>query len=101
MVNRGGNFNRKYVNKRKLIRDKKKARIKNKKKSIGYNDEKIEIITKKEEKKQKRNEQILKTAGITSEELIGLIITRKEKLRKRRQKRHNKVTNDMQIDDNE
>ena len=31
MVNRGGNFNRKYVNKRKLIRDRKKGRIQNKK----------------------------------------------------------------------
>ena len=101
MVNRGGNFNRKYVNKRKLIRDKKKARIQNKKKSIGYNDEKIEVITKKEEKKQKRNEQILKAAGVTPEEINGLMNSRREKLRKRRQKRHNKITSDMQIDDNE
>ena len=31
MVNRGGNFNRKYVKKRKLIRDKKKGRIQKKK----------------------------------------------------------------------
>ena len=37
MVNRGGNFNRKYVKKRKLIRDKKK--------SIGYNDNELETMT--------------------------------------------------------
>jgi hypothetical protein len=103
MVNRGGNFNRKYVNKRKLIRDRKKGRIQNKKKSIGYNDNELETMTKKEEKKQKRNEQILKAAGVTSEQINSLLNSRREKLRKRRQKRHNKQTNnnEMQLEKDE
>jgi len=102
MVNRGANFNRKYVNKRKLIRDRKKARIQNKKKSIGYNDDKKETISKKEEKKLRRNEQILKAAGVSASEISGLINSRKEKLRKRRQKRHNKTkTNEMEIENDQ
>ena len=90
MVNPGGNFNRNYQRKRKLIRDKKRARIRGKKRRLGY-DEKIDVPkTKKEIKEEKKNENILKSMGTTAEEIHHLLNYRKERIRKRRRDKRNK-----------
>ena len=90
MVNASGNFNRNYQKKRKLIRDKKRARIRGKKRRLGY-DEKIEKPkTKKEIREEKINENILKTVGMTAEEVHNLVTYRKERIRKRRKNRRDK-----------
>ena len=90
MVNASANFNRNYQKKRKLIRDKKRARIRGKKRRLGY-DEKIEKPkTKKELREEKKNENILKTIGMTPEEIHNLVNYRKDRIRKRRKNKRDK-----------
>ena len=90
MVKHGGTFNRNYVNKRKLIRDKKRARIMRKKRFLGM-DEKVEAPkTKKEIREDKKSENILKTINMTGEEIHNLVNYRKEKIRRKRRDKRNK-----------
>ena len=91
MVNVDGNFNRNYVRKRKNIRDKKRARIRGKKKAIEYDENKPEEPkTKKDIKKEKRQEHILKAAGMTAEEVHKLVTYRKDRIRKNRRDKRKK-----------
>ena len=90
MVNVDGNFNRNYRRKRKEIRDKKRARIRGKKKLLGLNEESDRPKTKKEIKKEKRKEGILKAAGMTAEEVHQLVTYRKDKIRKNRRDKRKK-----------
>ena len=90
MVKHGGTFNRNYVNKRKLIRDKKRARIMRKKRYLGM-DEKVEAPkTKKEIREEKKNENVLKAANMTAEEVHKLLTYRKDRIRKRRRDKRRK-----------
>ena len=106
MVNPGSNINRNYQKKRKLIRDKKKARIKRKKLRLGY-DEKVEAPkTKKEIREEKKSENILKAMNTTPEEIHHLLNYRRERIRKRRRdkraKRYIKTENkEMDIEKEE
>ncbi len=75
MVNREGNFNRRSVSRNKTIRDKKRARIQNKKKSVGYENRPDPEPTKKEVKREKRLERIL--GGMKSKELNNLMSKRR------------------------
>ena len=90
MVNVDGNFNRNYRRKRKEIRDKKRARIRGKKKLLGVGEEIDKPKTKKEIKKEKRQEGILKAAGMTAEEVHKLVTYRKDKIRKNRRDKRKK-----------
>ena len=106
MVKHGGTFNRNYVNKRKLIRDKKRAGIRRKKRRLGYDDKPEMPKTKKEIKQEKINESILKKVGMTAEEVHNLLTYRKERLRKRRRNQKKKRyikqdNNNMDIEKNE
>ena len=95
MVNRYGTFNRRKVNRMKVIRDKKRARINRKKKAIGYTDGEEEKLTKKEERKLKRTENILKAAGI---EDVSKIHTKK-RIKRRNKKKEKKEKEAMEVDD--
>lgn len=89
MVNRTGNFNRQKVNRAKTIRDRKKARKNNKKKSIGYENSNNNLqLNKKQLKKQKRLNQILTDLGVDADKLI------KKKHIKRRNKKSNEIKSD-------
>ena len=90
IVKQRGTFNRNYVHKRKLIRDKKRARIRRKKKRLGYDDKPEMPKTKKEIRQEKINDNILKKVGMTAEEVHNLLTYRKEKLRKRRRNQKRK-----------
>ena len=94
MVNASANFNRNYQKKRKLIRDKKRARIRGKKRRLGY-DEKTETPKTKREikeeiREQKKNENVLKAAGMTAEEVHNLVNYRKDRIRRMRKRRRDK-----------
>ena len=91
MVNVDANFNRNYRRKRKYIRDKKRARIRGKKKLLGIDENKPDAPkTKKEIKKEKRKESVLKAVGMTAEELHKLVNYRKDKIRKNRRDKRRK-----------
>ena len=91
MVNVNGNFNRNYTRKRKYIRDKKRARVRGKKKLLGYDEDKPEAPkTKKEIRKEKRQQHILKAAGMTAEEVHKLVTYRKDRIRKKRRDKRKK-----------
>ena len=90
MVNVDGNFNRNYRKKRKYIRDKKRGRIRGKKKLLGLEERPEEPKTKKEIRKEKRKEGILKAAGMTEEEVHKLFTYRKYKIRKNRRDKRKK-----------
>lgn len=94
MVNRYSSFNRVKTRRLKNIRDKKRARIIRKKKAIGYTEEKNESTTKKEERKMKRSENILKAAGIDD---VSKVLS-KRKVR-RRDKRNKKDEKKMEIEE--
>ena len=97
MVNRYSCFNRKKENRLKVIRDRKKARINNKKKFLGYEEnERLRgnKITKKEERKLKRTEHILKAAGIDD---ISKIYSKK--VRRKKNKNKKEKNEDMEVDD--
>lgn len=65
MTNSGYNFNRRRERRRKVIKDKKRARIKNQHLYWGDQDDHAEKApTKKEQIRMKRSENILKAAGI-------------------------------------
>lgn len=90
MVNPGSNINRNYERRMKTIRDKKRARIRGKKRRMGY-DEQIELPkTKKEIKEEKKNENLLKAMDTTPEEIHNLLNHRKERIKKRRRDKRNK-----------
>ncbi len=91
MVNRYGTFNRRKVNRMKVIRDKKRARINRKKKAIGYTDGEEEKLTKKEERKLKRTENILI-------EDVSKILTKK-RIKRRNKKKEKKEKEAMEVDD--
>ena len=95
MVNRYSTFNRVKTRRLKNIRDKKRARIIRKKKAIGYTEETNETTTKKEERKMKRSENILKAAGIDD---VSKVLS-KRKVR-RRNKRNKKDEKKMEIEEN-
>jgi hypothetical protein len=59
MVNRY-NFNRKLVKRLKSIRDKKRGRINNKKKHLGIEKNEEKPLNKKQLRKQKRLDRIMK-----------------------------------------
>ena len=106
MVNVNGGFNRKYVRKAKLIRDRKRARIRNKKRSIEYEENPNKPKTKKEIKKEKREEHILKAVGMTKDEIHNLLTYRKDRIRKNRRDKRSKryIKNDkgkkeMEVED--
>ena len=90
MVNAGANFNKNYQKKRKLIRDKKRARIRGKKRRLGLNGKTEMPKTKKEIREDKKSENILKTINMTAEEIHNLVNYRKEKIRKKRRDKRNK-----------
>lgn len=94
MVNRYSTFNRVKTRRLKNIRDKKRARIIRKKKAIGYTEETNEATTKKEERKMKRSENILKAAGIDD---VSKVLS-KRKVR-RRNKRNKKDEKKMEIEE--
>lgn len=94
MTNRYGNFNRKKEKKLKVIRDKKRARIKNKKKSLGVDDNNETELTKKEKIRMKRSEHILKAAGIKD---VSEIL--KKKTIKRRNNKKRKRGEKMEVDE--
>ena len=89
MVNADGNFNRNYVRKRKYIRDKKRHRVRGKKQLLRE-DQPEAPKTKKEIKKEKRQESILKAAGMTAEEVHKLVTYRKDRNRKKRRDKRKK-----------
>lgn len=60
---RADRFNRKYVNKRKLIRDRKKAHIVARKRRDGPKVDEVEL-SKKDQKKQKRLDKIFNEMNI-------------------------------------
>lgn len=104
MVNVDGNFNRNYTKKRKSIRDKKRGRIRGKKKRLGLDEIPEKSKTKKEIRREKRKENILKAAGMTAEEVHKLLTYRKDKIRKnrrdKRKKRYIKTDNkEMDIEE--
>ena len=90
MVNASANFNRNYQKKRKLIRDKKRARIRGKKRRLGLNEKTEMPKTKKEIREDKKSENILKTINMTAEEIHNLVNYRKEKIRRKRRDKRNK-----------
>ena len=94
MVNASANFNRNYQKKRKLIRDKKRARIRGKKRRLGYDDKNEKPKTKREIKEEireeKKNENVLKAAGMTAEEVHNLVNYRKDRIRRIRKRRRDK-----------
>ena len=90
MVNAGANFNRNYQRKRKLIRDKKRARIRGKKRRLGLNEKTEMPKTKKDIREDKKSENILKTINMTAEEIHNLVNYRKEKIRRKRRDKRNK-----------
>lgn len=91
MVNRN-NFNRKKVKRLKSIRDKKKARINRKKIHLGINDQDTEKpLTKKQQKKQKRLDQIYKQLNVEYKDVFG-------KNRRRRNKDKLKSKDDKKMD---
>ena len=94
MVNRYSTFNRVKTRRLKNIRDKKRARIIRKKKAIGYTEETNETTTKKEQRKMKRSENILKAAGIDD---VSKVLS-KRKVR-RRNKRNKKDEKKMEIEE--
>ena len=105
MVNVDGNFNRNYRHKRKYIRDKKRSRIRGMKKRLEEKNPDAPK-TKKEIKKEKREESILKAAGMTAEEVHKLVTYRKDRIRKKRKdkrkKRYIKQDNkEMDIEEDE
>jgi hypothetical protein len=94
MVNREGNYNRQKVRRAKLIRDKKKSRIKNKKKRVEYEEENTTTLTKKQEKKQKRINKVLKEMGMNDTNLL-----QKKHFKRRNKNRNREIQdNNMQID---
>ena len=94
MVNASSNFNRNYQKKRKAIRDKKRARIRGKKRRLGYDDKIEKPKTKREIKEEireeKKNENVLKAAGMTAEEVHNLVNYRKDRIRRMRKRRRDK-----------
>ena len=90
MVNRYSTFNRVKTRRLKNIRDKKRARIIRKKKAIGYTEETNETTTKKEERKMKRSENILKAAGI--DDVSKVLSKRKVRRRNKRNKKQSKFS---------
>ena len=90
MVNVDGNFNRNYTRKRKSIRDKKRARIRGKKKRLGFDEIPEKPKTKKEIRREKRKANILKAVGMTAEEVHKLLTYRKDKIRKNRRDKRKK-----------
>ena len=90
MANPGGNFNRNYVRKRKLIRDKKRARIRGIKRRLRLDEKSEAPKTKKEIREEKKSDNILKAMNTTPEEIHKLLNYRKEKLRKRRRNQKRK-----------
>ena len=103
MVNRR-QFNNQYSNKKKLIRDRKRARINNKKIFLGYDKKEDSNVNptlkkrmKKEERRLKRNEQILAAAGVKREEIKSLISKKIIKRRDKRRKRYIK-NDEMEIE---
>ena len=86
MVNAGANFNRNYQRKRKLIRDKKRARIRGKKRRLGLNEKTEMPKTKKENRENKKSENILKTINMTAEEIHNLVNYRKEKSQEKKKR---------------
>ena len=90
MVNVDANYNKNYRRKAKYIRDKKRARIRGKKKYLGIENKTEAPKTKKEIKKEKRQEHILKAAGMTAEEVHKLVTYRKDRIRKNRRDKRQK-----------
>ena len=105
MVNRR-QFNNQFSNKRKIIRERKRARINNKKIVLGYDNNedsnvnpKLKKRIKKEERRLKRNEQILAAAGVKAEEVKNLLSKKIIKRRDKRRKRYIKSEkNEMEIE---
>ena len=105
MVNRR-QFNNQFSNKRKIIRERKRARINNKKIFLGYEKKedsnvnpKLKKRIKKEERRLKRNEQILAAAGVKAEEVKNLLSKKIIKRRDKRRKRYIKSEkNEMEIE---
>lgn len=92
MVNRN-NFNRRKVKRLKSIRDKKKARISRKKVHLGIKEQVTEIpLTKKQEKKQKRLDQIYKELNVEYKDVFG------KNRRRRNKKPKNKAEEKMEIE---
>lgn len=85
MVNRDINFNRKKVKRLKTIRDKKRARVQRKKKTVGYNEEREQPLTKKQMRKQKRLDKIL--SQIDQKDLNAIS---KKTIKRRNKKKGNK-----------
>jgi hypothetical protein len=87
MTNRNSAFNRKKVNRAKTIRDKKRSRIRNKKRSINYQEE-HEVpreLTKKEQRKQKRLDRILTDMNVRNTN-----IGKKKVIKRRNDRKKNK-----------
>lgn len=93
MVNKFGNQNRKFVKRRKEIRDRKKAQVVGRRRK-GIKKEIEQTVTKKEARKQERLSKIYKEAGI-SEKLFERKYSKKTGRKNRKQTKNT----EMNIDD--
>lgn len=102
MVNRYGNFNRKYVKRTKQIREKRRRKALNQKKNyeiVRTDDDNIAIQMTSSDKKEQRKDRIRK--AITKDYDVDKLISKKRIKRKdKRNKRYinNKETK-MEIDE--
>ena len=99
MVNRDINFNRRKVKRLKTIRDLKKARINRKKQHLQINNDSNLPLTKKEEKRSRRLENIIKEFEDKNISLNN-IFKDKHIRRRNRRKAGNKNNNSNMIIDN-